>query len=529
MRNATLSCLLSLSAASGHSLRADQAAPAGVKATKAADLPTHRYAIQGKPSEAVQDLAAMRALASRVEQDLNAKLAALEDQDPAPQSGLHTALYLTAMVKGDPASARKHLEAVRSLQEGPLRKRTTGLITMPLIQAQENPGPDFRATFRSRLAKGLAELPYAETRFTVEAIAGNLKSSSKARIIEGVTQGLDGRAEAGHLSEDAVIGLLAAAMNLHVLLPVREDAFACLDAHLQSHKADSVALQVSPTPLGTREIKAKGPHFGQSHPGNTPLPFAPEVLKAVSPWVAGIAFSPDGTECFLSIGSENYSGGHIFQTTCVEGSWTPLSQPDFLGGFAMSGEAIYAKDGQQLTFTGIGKNRSVDFWTVKRSGGGWGVPLPMPAPINTEAKEFRGSTTTNGVLYFGSDRSSPGINQVHRATRKGGHEWIVEQLGAPINSLSYEGDPCVAPDGSWIVFYSGRPGGFGGTDLYISFSDGKGSWGTPVNLGPEFNSPAEEWGACLSTDGKFLFFTRHGAKESGLFWVSVKALEKFRK
>lgn len=529
MRHATLSCLVTLLAASVQPLCATPPTQAPVKVTKATELPTHSYAIQGKPSEALQDLSAMRALANQVERDLNADLAAFDIQDPALRMGLHTTLYLAALVKGDTGSAQKHLEAVRALQESPLRKQLTGLLTTPLLAAQADPRPDLRTAFKTRLSQRLAELPFAETRFTVEALAGNLKTGTKARLIEGVAKSLDATVQAGQLSEEAVLGLLSGAMNLHVLLPVQGDALACLEAHLQAHQNDPVASQVNRATLGTREVKAKGPYFGQPLPGTTPVPFALEVLRPISAWVAGIAFSPDGNECFLSVGSETYSGANMFQTTCVNGTWSALSQPEFLKGFSMSGEAVYAKDGQQLTFTGAGTNRSVDFWTVKRSSSEWGAPVPMPAPINTEAKEFRGSTTADGVLYFGSDRSSPGINQIHKATRKGAQDWVVEKLGAPINALSYEGDPCVAPDGRWMVFYSGRPGGFGGSDLYLSFSDGKGGWGTPVNLGPEFNSPVDEWGACLSPDGKFLFFTRHGAKESGLFWVSVAALEKFRK
>jgi hypothetical protein len=78
-----------------------------------------------------------------------------------------------------------------------------------------------------------------------------------------------------------------------------------------------------------------------------------------------------------------------------------------------------------------------------------------------------------------------------------------------------------------LIFTSHRSGGYGKGDLYISFRKNDGSWGTPVNLGPHFNTTAYENGSTISPDGKFLFFTRrqdwHTSIDSNIYWVSVKA------
>jgi hypothetical protein len=152
----------------------------------------------------------------------------------------------------------------------------------------------------------------------------------------------------------------------------------------------------------------------------------------------------------------------------------------------------------------------------------------MPSPIRSEFNEFRGSVTAEGTFYFGSERSSPGINQVYKATHGRAGEWNVEKLGAPVNTLAYEGDPCVAPDGRWMVFYTARPGGYGRVDNCVAFNDGKGGWGTPINLGPAFNGPDDEFGAFLSLDGRFLFFNRHAADGDQLFWVAASAIDKLK-
>ena len=105
----------------------------------------------------------------------------------------------------------------------------------------------------------------------------------------------------------------------------------------------------------------------------------------------------------------------------------------------------------------------------------------------------------------------------------------VELVPAPVLSVgTYEGDPCVAPDGRFLVFYSGRAGGFGGVDLHVSFPDGKGEWTNPVNLGADFNTDSDEYGATLSPDGKYLFFVRHNVQKGEIYWVSTSAIEKLR-
>lgn len=305
-----------------------------------------------------------------------------------------------------------------------------------------------------------------------------------------------------------------------------EDALVCLQTLFDAHK--SAVAKTTRMPLGTISLSAKGPYLGQPLPGETPVPFAPEILRAVSPWVSGIAFSKDGTECFLYVGDATYSGANMYYAKCVNGVWTPLVEPSFLAGFSFSCEPVFSKDDNALLFTAKKPGGSIDFWTVNRTATGWGNPIAMPAPINSDGNEFRGSFALDGAFYFGSDRSSPNINQVFKAMKNAAGAWEVGKMGTPNNALSYVGDPCIAPDGRFLVTYAGRSNGIGRVDLYVAFNDGKGGWGTPVSLCPTFNGPDDEFGACLSQDGKHLFFNRHTAQGDQLFWVAVAAIDKLR-
>ena len=201
--------------------------------------------------------------------------------------------------------------------------------------------------------------------------------------------------------------------------------------------------------------------------------FAPEILNSLSPWVAATAFSPDGTQFFVSVGTADYSGAKLYASQLVNGAWTPVAQPSFLSDFTYSNEPVFSADGATLTFTGKKAGGSLDFWTVSYSDQGWGAPVALPAPINSDASEYRGCTLPDGTIYFTSARS--GFNQVYKGYKDAAGTLVVEPVSGPTSPTSYEGDPWVPPDGRFLVFCSAR--GWKSSDLYVSFSDGKGGWG----------------------------------------------------
>ena len=87
-------------------------------------------------------------------------------------------------------------------------------------------------------------------------------------------------------------------------------------------------------------------------------------------------------------------------------------------------------------------------------------------------------------------------------------EWSAPvNLGAAVNSDVVDQAPSISKDGLSIYFHSGRPGGMGGLDIWVSqrarIED---PWGPPQNLGPEINTPFNDGGPALSIDGHRLFF-----------------------
>jgi Tol biopolymer transport system component len=270
-------------------------------------------------------------------------------------------------------------------------------------------------------------------------------------------------------------------------------------------------------------------YLGQRPPGEKPERFAPEILSSM-PFLGCIAFSPRGDECFVTVCDANYTTQKLMTTRCVDGAWTAPELASFSAEFEKAGEPFFAADGKRLYFAARAKGSTTgkDLWSVDRTDQGWGSPTRLPAPFNSDANEFHFLRVPDGTTYFGSNRT--GAPQVYRARPTRDQAPKVELIPAPVLSVgTYEGDACVAPDGRFMVFYSGRAGGFGAVDLYVCFPDGKGEWTTPVNLGADFNTADDEYGPWLSPDGKYLFFVRHSLQSSDLYWVSIAAIEKVRR
>jgi Tol biopolymer transport system component len=104
-------------------------------------------------------------------------------------------------------------------------------------------------------------------------------------------------------------------------------------------------------------------------------------------------------------------------------------------------------------------------------------------------------------------------------------------LGGGVNSPYFDAHPCIAPDETFIIFDSKRPGAIGGEgdiDLYICFKNKEGDWGDAVNLGDKINTPKQEHVASLSPDGKYLFFAHGEPDQWDIYWVSTKIIENLK-
>lgn len=84
-----------------------------------------------------------------------------------------------------------------------------------------------------------------------------------------------------------------------------------------------------------------------------------------------------------------------------------------------------------------------------------------------------------------------------------------EAVPFPFNNPDYNSTtPCWGKDGGSLFFASDMPGGFGGTDLYVSRLV-EGTWSKPENLGRLVNTPGNELFPFICENGN-LFFSSDG-------------------
>lgn len=184
-------------------------------------------------------------------------------------------------------------------------------------------------------------------------------------------------------------------------------------------------------------------------------------------------------------------------------------------------------NGEWMYFTSSRKG-DPDLFRSRRQPSGWG--MPSLADQGGPQGLFSGPVPALAALYgLGSELLShvqpPGLGVITRPHRSGRRistdlfevriapDGSSLQLGGPIDALNsddWESQPAVAPDGSFIIFSSTRPGGLGGKDLYIARRNAAGGFSTPENLGRRVNSSGDDIAPFIAPDGVTLFFASSG-------------------
>src|ERR1043165_5992904 len=93
--------------------------------------------------------------------------------------------------------------------------------------------------------------------------------------------------------------------------------------------------------------------------------------------------------------------------------------------------------------------------------------LVAPGVVSSEHVEIRLAASPDGtqLLWGSTDRpGGPGGWDVW-VSRRTGATWA-PPVAASFNSEANDFDPAFSPDGRWVYFFSNRPGGLGGDDIY---------------------------------------------------------------
>jgi len=291
----------------------------------------------------------------------------------------------------------------------------------------------------------------------------------------------------------------------------------------------SSVARAAPQPDAPADQSTRAPYHVEGKV-TEPRVFAEGVVSTVDDEIGG-TFSADGKEFYFSR-LMPYTTLPRLGIMCVsyyrDGHWSTPEVVPFSGKY-LDYPPKFDSSGRRLLFASSrpapdGTRGRIRIWEVERTATGWGEPHLLPPPINAPDGFWNAdpSQSTDGTLYFSSDRGGPGSIHIYRSRLINGQYSEPEKLGPEINSEFNDYQPWVSPDGTLLIFvssgegvppYNHRPQDLttGGKpylrgDLYISVNR-NGRWSPARHLEHGINSFAEEGFPFLTPDGRYFFFS----------------------
>lgn len=176
------------------------------------------------------------------------------------------------------------------------------------------------------------------------------------------------------------------------------------------------------------------------------------------------------------------------------------------------------------------------YYSEKKTIVTWLEAQPIPGKVNGTYHEGPVALSADGrTMYFtrshyterklAKDEDDVSHLMLFRATLSETGEWDDVRAFA-YNGIDFStGHPALSADGKTLYFASDRPGGHGGTDLWLSRDNGTG-WSEPQNLGPTVNTPGNEMFPTIN--GHTLYFASSAHDNMGGLDIFSTTLQQER-
>jgi len=158
-----------------------------------------------------------------------------------------------------------------------------------------------------------------------------------------------------------------------------------------------------------------------------------------------------------------------------------------------------------------------DIYYIQLKNNMWSKPRKMPGKINSTNLEVIGCFTADQKRMY-LYRLTHEFFDIYYTDANAKGKWSnPKKVTGGVNSKENETSCSISHDGSTFYFVSDRPGGYGGTDIYMCEKMSSGEWGPAINLGDKINTKFDEDYPFLSSDGATLYFSSKGHKSMGGF------------
>lgn len=174
--------------------------------------------------------------------------------------------------------------------------------------------------------------------------------------------------------------------------------------------------------------------------------------------------------------------------------------------------AILSADESKIVYVTKQKFYDALFYAEKKAGK-WEEPINITPQVQSDGDQYPCYLSSDGTVlllskedFFNSD--------IYISEYKEGSWTKSKSIGKVINTKYWESHACLSPDGKTLYYASNMKGGIGGTDIYMSKKEA-GLWSEPVNLGASFNTDLNEDTPFMLEDGKTIYFSSQGHSSMG--------------
>ena len=267
----------------------------------------------------------------------------------------------------------------------------------------------------------------------------------------------------------------------------------------------------------TNSSTEESPYLGQKTPDSIPVPFAPGLVTTEG-WEYCGGFTPDLKEFYFlrEVGeTEDDKKMEFVVIQNKNNQW----QKSVIS--PRVGTPFISPDGKTMH---LGKR-----YMERINNGDWSESKKLGSPF--DSLPIMRLTASSEGTYFFDEFKRDFTGDIRYSRFIAGKYEEPKLLNKKINTgKSFH--PFIAPDESYLIFDSKREGGYGDSDIYISFRKQDDSWGNPINLGDKINTKDWEASASITPDGKYLFFNRNMGSDKyenvDIFWVSSQVIEQLR-
>lgn len=209
----------------------------------------------------------------------------------------------------------------------------------------------------------------------------------------------------------------------------------------------------------------------------------------------------------------------IYQTDTLP---APVNSPynDFASTHLSSDQLLITsgRPGKRKSFDARFGEAFTDLVYTKRTADGWEIDIDHIQVLNDKFNDGSGSYSSKGsILVFticGKERPEC---MIYQAKMDSSGRWSEPSaFNSLINRPGFDAkQPVLSVTEDTLFFVSNRPGGKGGSDIWMSITSGGDDWGPPINLGPSVNTHLNEVSPATTVLPNILLFASNGHQGYG--------------